>query len=885
MSVSPVHVIDLRCEYLTDPLGLDVRQPRLSWRLEAAARGVKQTAYQVWVAADPTRLAAGHADLWDSGRVMTDQSLHQVYLGQPLAARQRAWWQVRMWDEHGQPTDWSEPAAWEMGLLEPGDWLAAWITPAASVTTPCPRLRGAFTVEGAVQSARIYITSRGLYALELNGQPASDWLFTPGWTSYHKRLQVQTYDVTPRLHPGPNMIGITLAEGWFRGRLGPAYGQELALLAQLVITYTDGRVQVAGSGLDWKCAAGPILKSDIYDGEDYDARLAQPGWSAPGADDTGWAAVQASREPAPPLVAQMAPPVRRIEMLSPLSIQPGPRGEWIVDLGQNMVGWVRLRARGPAGATITLRHAEILAQDGGLYLDNIRGARQTNRYTLAGGGEEVFEPHFTWQGFRYVAISGYPGPLSAADVAGIVVYSDLAPTGSFECSHPLINQLQHNIVWGQKGNFLDIPTDCPQRDERLGWTGDAQAFLRTAAFNMDVAAFFTKWLRDLAADQLPDGSVPFTIPDAGRGAGATGWGDAAVICPWTIYLCYGDTRVLGEQYASMQVWLGYIRAQAGADLIWRHGFTFGDWLAVEAPDSQFPNPVTDKDLIATAFFAYCAELLAQTAHRLGRDADAAEYRALRAGIELAFNREFVTPNGRIAGNTQTAYVLALQFGLLPPDLRAQAARRLADDILRRDTHLSTGFLGTSYLCHVLSDNGYLDLAYALLEQASYPSWLYPVTLGATTSWERWDNIRPDGSLQTPNANSFNHYAFGAIGDWLYRVVAGIDLDQEQPGYQRIIFRPRPGGSLTSAAACLNSLYGPIESRWALDGAALELVVTVPPNTEGVLYLPVATAAAVTENGRPLSQTDGLLGITEDAGQLVVRVGSGRYSFRFDNRSA
>jgi alpha-L-rhamnosidase len=572
-------------------------------------------------------------------------------------------------------------------------------------------------------------------------------------------------------------------------------------------------------------------------------------------------------------------------LLAPLTIQPGPRGEWIVDLGQNMVGWVRLRARGPAGATITLRHAEILAKDGGLYLDNIRGALQTNCYTLAGGGEEVFEPHFTWQGFRYVSISGYPGPLTAADVSGIVVYSDLAPTGSFKCSHPLLNQLQHNIVWGQKGNFLDIPTDCPQRDERLGWTGDAQAFLRTAAFNMDVAAFFTKWLRDLAADQGPDGSVPFTIPDAGRGAGATGWGDAAVICPWTIYLCYGDTRLLAEQYASMQAWLGYIRAQAGADLIWRHGFTFGDWLAVEAPDSQFPNPVTDKDLIATAFFAYCAELLAHTARLLGREADAAEYRALRADIELAFNREFVTPNGRIAGNTQTAYVLALHFGLLPPDLRAQAARRLADDIRRRDTHLSTGFLGTSYLCHVLSDNGYLDLAYALLEQESYPSWLYPVTLGATTSWERWDNIRPDGSLQTPNANSFNHYAFGAIGDWLYRVVAGINLAPEQPGYQRIIFRPRPGGSLTSAAARLNSLYGPIESRWAREGATLELAVTVPPNTEGLVYLPEASAAAVTESGRPLGQTEGLLSVTENEGQLVVRVGSGHYAFRVSNRSA
>ena len=879
MSISPVHVIDLRCEYLVDPLGIDARQPRLSWRLEAATRGVKQTAYQVRVAANLERLVAGQADLWDSGQVMTDQSLHQVYQGQRLASRQRAWWQVRVWDEHGQPTEWSEPACWEMGLLEPGDWQAAWITPAAAVTTPCPRLRTAFTVERAVARARLYITCRGLYDLQINGQPASDWLFTPGWTAYRKRLQYQTYDVTARLRAGGNVIGVALAEGWFRGRLGPAYGKELALLAQLEITYADGPVQMVGSGLDWKCAAGPILKSDIYDGEDYDARREQPGWSTAGCDNSGWLEVRASTEPAPALVAQMSAPVRRIEMLPPVSIQPGPGGEWIVDLGQNMVGWVRLRTRGLAGNTITLRHAEILAQDGGLYLDNIRGALQTNRYTLAGGGEEVFEPHFTWQGFRYVAITGYPGPFSAADVAGVVVHSDLAPTGSFECSHPLINQLQHTIVWGQKGNFLDIPTDCPQRDERLGWTGDAQAFLRTAAFNMDVAAFFTKWLRDLAADQAPDGSVPFTIPDAGRGGGATGWGDAAVICPWTIYLSYGDTRLLAEQYPSMQAWVGYIHAQAGEALIWRHGFTFGDWLAVEAPDSQFPNPVTDKDLIATAFFAYCVEIMAKTAQLLGQEADANQYRALRASIETAFNREFVTPNGRIAGNTQTAYVLALQFGLLPPEQRAQAARRLADDIRQRDTHLSTGFLGTSYLCHVLSDNGNLNLAYALLEQASYPSWLYPVTLGATTSWERWDNIRPDGSLQTPNANSFNHYAFGAIGDWLYRVVAGINLAPEQPGYQRIVFKPRPGGSLTSAAARLVSSHGLIESRWTLTGRTLNLDLALPANTEGVVYLSADSAQAVTESGRPLSQADGIVGVSADGGQVAVHVGSGRYSFR------
>ena len=872
MTVSPVRVTTLRCEYLTNPLGLAARQPRLSWRLEASGRGVRQTACQV-------RVAGGDGDLWDSGQLATDQSVNLVYQGRPLASRQRVWWQVRVWDEHGQATAWSETATWEMGLLSADDWQAAWITPDPALAAACPRLRTTFAVEAPLETARAYVTSRGLYALELNGQAVSDWLFTPGWTAYDKRLQYQVYDVTHLLQSGQNALGATLADGWFRGRVGRRYGEELALLAQIVLTYADGRVQMVGSDARWKAAAGPILKSDIYDGEDYDARREQPGWSTSGYDDAAWMGVRLSGEPAAPLVAQMSPPVRRMDTLRPVSVTLRPNGEWVVNLGQNMVGWVRLRARGAAGATLTVRHAEILNPDGSLYLDNIRAARQTNTYTLSGSGEEVFEPHFTWQGFQYVSIAGYPGTLTPEAITGVVVHSDLTVTGHFECSHPLINQLQHNIVWGQKGNFLDIPTDCPQRDERLGWTGDAQVFLRTAAFNMDVAAFFTKWLRDLAAEQDADGAVPFVVPDTRRGVGATGWADAAVICPWTLYQLYGDERLLAEQYASMQAWVGYMRTQAGDGLIWDSGFHFGDWLAVEAPDPQFPNPVTDKGLIATAFFAYSTALLAQTAQRLGHTAEAAEYTALRAGIQAAFNREFVTPAGRLASNAQTAYVLALQFDLLSPAGQVEAARRLAADIRQRGAHLTTGFLGTSYLCHVLSDHGYLDLAYALLEQETYPSWLYPVTLGATTSWERWDNIRPDGSLQTPNANSFNHYAFGAIGDWLYRVVAGLNPAPDEPGYKRIVFRPRPGGSLTWARARLDSQYGPIESGWTRTNEGLELSITVPPNTEGIVYVPAAKAEAVTEDGQALSAATGVVEVTP--GLVVIRVGSGQYAFRVE----
>ncbi len=878
-------VTALTCEYQTNPLGIDVRLPRLSWQLGGPGRGLRQSAYQLRVASDPAALAAEPADLWDTGRVASAQSTHVVYGGAALTSRQRAVWQVRVWDQGGAASEWSAPASWEMGLLAAEDWQAGFITPEPAVTAVCPLLRGTFAVSGAVAYARAYVTSLGLYALELNGRPVSDWLFTPGWTAYNARLQYQTYDITAHLRPGRNAAGATLAEGWYRGRVRgngqpPGYNGPLALRAMLVITYADGRVQVVGTDASWQAAAGPILKSDIYDGEDYDARLERPGWSLPDYAADDWAPVRAVTHTGPRLVAQTGPAVRRQETLRPIKIWPNPEGDGVlVDFGQNLVGWVQLRVTGEAGATITVRHAEVLDRHGHFYLANIREALQTLHYTLKGGGAEVYEPHFTFMGFRYIKVTGYPGELTADDLAAVVVHSDLTPTGGFECSHPLLNQLQHNIVWGQKSNFLDVPTDCPQRDERLGWTGDAQVFMPTAAFNMDVAAFMTKWLRDLAADQYPDGAVPFCVPDVGRGAAATGWADAAVVGPWTIYQCYGDQRILEEQYPSMTAWIAYMHAQTGDRLIWDTGFSFGDWLAVEAPDPQFPNPVTDVALIATAYFAYSTSLVAQTARLLGRAADADRYTALAAGVRAAFNREFVSPSGRLGPNTQTAYVLALQFELLPEDLRAQAAARLAADVRRRGNHLSTGFLGTPHLCHVLSDHGYLEVAYALLEQETYPSWLFPVTLGATTSWERWDNIKPDGSFQSPHANSFNHYSFGAIGDWLYRVVAGLNRDPERPGYARTIFRPRPGGTLTAASAHHDSLYGRVASSWTQTAAGLDLTITVPPNTEGEVHLPAASAGAVTEGGRPLGEAEGVAAVRQGEGEVVVRVGSGRYAFR------
>jgi alpha-L-rhamnosidase len=781
-----------------------------------------------------------------------------------------------------------------MGLLKPNDWRARWIEAAANEDTktsqPSPVLRGVFRLNAAVRSARAYVTSLGLYELEINGRRVGDELLTPGWTSYRKRLQYQTYDVTSHLRAGENVVGATLGDGWYRGYLAwkdkrNVYGEHLALLCQIRVEHADGSVEVVGTDGAWKGATGPIRMSDIYMGESYDARLERPGWSAPGYDDRDWAPVRVVEPEKRALIAPAGPPVRRIEEIRPVAILKTPAGETVVDMGQNMVGHLRLRLRGPAGTTVTLRHAEVLDKAGNFYTANLRAAKQQVTYVLKGGTDEVYEPHFSFQGFRYVAVAGWPGELPLDGVTGVVVHSDMPVTGQFRTSSPMLDQLQHNIRWSQKGNFVDVPTDCPQRDERLGWTGDAQAFSRTAAFNMDVAGFFSKWLGDLAADQNPEGSVPFVVPDVLSDAerfagGSAGWADAATIIPWNLYLSYGDTRILERQYPSMKAWVEYMRRQAGEGQLWNKGFHFGDWLAFATTASDYPGATTGKDLIATAFFAHSTDLVERTAAVLGKTADAAEYAALFPKIKEAFRKEFVTASGRVGENTQTAYALALQFDLLPEELRAEAARRLAADVRTRG-HLTTGFVGTPYLCHVLERFGYLDLAYQLLNRDTYPSWLYPVKQGATTIWERWDGLKPDGSFQDPGMNSFNHYVYGAIGEWMYAVVAGLQLDPAEPGYRHVLAQPRPGGGLTSAEARLETLYGTAASGWSLSGGRLTVLASVPPNTHGTVRLPGATLDGVTEGGSPVTTAPGVTRAVQEATDVVVEVGSGRYRFDYD----
>lgn len=875
---------ELTCNHKLNPVGIPVDEARLSWKIVSDQRNFFQTAYSLRVATDP----AFKTIVSETGKVASEESI-LVPVKEKLKPATRYHWQVKVWDNKNKESKWSAPTFFETGLDE-ASWKAKWIYPThdTSYLIPAVMIRKAFDQNKKIASARAFISSLGIYELFINGNRVGDQVLAPGWTAYDARVQYQVYDVTKELRQGSNAIGVMLGSGWYRSSLGyranwGMWGKKLALICQINIRYADGTEQIITSDESWKSYNdGPVRMTGIYEGETYDARKEVAGWNTATFDDSQWMNVGTGEKPDAKLVAQETVPVKKIQEIKPVRILRTPKGTRVIDFGQNMVGWVRIKVNEKAGTTVTIRHAEVLDKEGEFYTENLRHAEATMRYVAKGTSDEWYEPKFTFFGFRYISVDGVSGELNGDNFTAVVVHSDMQLAGTFECSNPLVNQLQKNILWGQKGNFVDVPTDCPQRDERLGWTGDAQVFARTAAYNMDVAAFFTKWLKDLAADQVANGSVPYVIPnvmsdDAG---GSAGWADAATIIPWEMYQVYGDRDFLADQYESMKAWVGYMESKSTDDL-WNTTWHFGDWLFfIPLDDRDGRAAVTDKHLISQCFWAHSTQLLIKAAKVLGKDEDVQKYSERLARIKSAFVREYMTPSGRLVSSTQTAYVLALHFDMLPENLRASAATRLVENIKSYDNHLTTGFLGTPYLCHVLSRYGHDDLAYTLLLQESYPSWLYPVKMGATTIWERWDGQKPDSTFQTASMNSFNHYAYGAIGDWMYRVVGGIEIGA--PGYKQVLIQPHPDKRLSFARTSFNSPYGMIRSGWEMKPNQLTISVSIPPNTRARITLPKADLSSLTEGAKPLS-TKSFTSVRQEGESVVIEAGSGDYTFQYSMR--
>jgi alpha-L-rhamnosidase len=856
--VSRVVTIDhLSVERRGSPLGIDAARPRFAWRLAGAGDRARQTAYQLQLLDTDDPSAAWTAPTWDTGRQAAGSSTYVQYAGPALQSRHRYAWRVRTWDGEGAPTDWSAPASFEMGLLSSDDWSARWIAPMRSdlASEPeelrgpraAPLLRRRFDLPAAPERARLYITALGLYDALLNGQRVGDEWLTPGWTDYDTRVQYQTYDVTDLLRQGDNVLGVRLGDGWYAGNvggLGPRrYGDAPAFMCQLEARLPSGQTVVVDSDERWVARDSGTWLNDIQTGERTDLRAEPAAFHAAGGDEAGWQPVELHAGPGSRLTAARDDGIRVVDVLPARSIRETEQHRFIVDLGANAAGVLRLRARGQPGQRIAVRHAEALDEQGELYTVNLRTAEQRDEFILAGQSPTTLEPRFTFHGFRYAEIAGADGPLAADDVAYQVLSSATRLVGSFSCSEPLVDRLQSNIVTSLRANFISIPTDCPQRNERLGWTADLQIFAPTALFNADVTNLLDKWLDDLVDAQLPSGAYPDVAPRPPGfvGWGNTAWGDAGIIVPWVMYERSGDAGVLERMYDSMRRFMAYLEADQTNG--YRFAGRYGDWVSLGAR--------SDKTFIGTAYLAYVADLFSRIAEVVGgsRGAeDAAHFRDVARQVRDALRRRFVGDDGRLTAETQTTYAMALGFGLLPDELRPAAGDRLAALVEAADTHLATGFLGTPLVLPALSDNGHHELACRLLRQDTYPSWLFEVRNGATSIWERWNGWTPEQGFHPSRMNSFNHYAFGAVGDWMYRYLAG--LEPVEPGYRRTLLRPRPGGGLTSARATHESLYGVHECGWRLRDGTLRVDVQVPANTSATVVLPVASADGVRLNGGP-----------------------------------
>jgi len=880
----------LRTEYLVSPRGIMTATPRLSWRLSGDGHDRRQTAYQIRVATNPKSLKQDKPDLWDSGKVSSDLHPAVRYTGAPLTSGVSAYWHVRIWDENDTPSAWSSTHMWQQGLNE-SDWAnAAWIafpTPkdAGELSQPVAMLRHQFDLPSKPVSATLYASALGLYEIQLNGQVVGDRVLTPGWSDYHHRVMYQAYDVTSLLQRDSNAIAAMIADGWYCGYLGfennfSRYGDFPALRCRLDITCADGSTHTVTSNPEWRANNGHIRAADFYMGATIDYTRIPQGWEHIGYADQSWHPVQVVSY-AGVMSPDTSPPLRIIETLPVKRVtQPTPK-VYIVDFAQIYAGYVRLRVHGKRGQKITMRYGEILNGDGSLHTVNLRAAKQTDVFILDGESRWI-EPNFTYKGFRYVEISGLDKPPQPEDINGCVMHVDTPLTGEFRCADPLLNQLWKNIRWGQRGNFLSVPTDCPQRDERLGWTGDMQIYVRTGIYQMDCAAYLTKWMRDVRDGQHESGAFPDVAPRiVVQAEGAPAWGDCGVVVPWTLWRMYGDTEFINENWEAMEKWMTFLHdTNPNLRRLNRRGNDYGDWVAMDSH--------TARDLIGTAYWAQDATLLAQMATATGRTAAATKYHELAQQVRQAFCEAHVSPEGAVIGDinsvhphlvhlnmqlngeTQTNYALALNFELIPTSTMSYATDRLIRDIVRRGNHLSTGFVGTMHLLPALTKGGATAMAYRLLRQQSFPSWLYPVTQGATTMWERWDSWHHEFGLQTPTMNSFNHFAYGCVGDWMMRTMIGICDHPDAPGFRTALIAPQPGGDLSYAKGSYTSQFGTYKSGWKIKGNLLQLDVSIPAGCSAEVQIPCDDPKSIRIDGKKVTAT-------ASNGNAVVTLGSGEYA--------
>jgi len=900
-----LEVEGLKCEYCVNPLGLDTPQPRLSWLLDSGERGQRQTAYQVIAATTADLLSKGRGDLWDSGKVASGDSVQVAYGGQPLRPGQRVYWKVRAWDREGRPSGYSPAAWWEMGLLAPADWRGAWITrkraePLSETERfgddPAPLFRKEFLIGKKISRARVYVSGLGYYELRLNGQRVGDQVLDPGWTTYSKRVLYSTYDVTDQLKRGQNALGVMLGNGWFNPLPLRLFGRinlrdqltvgDPRVIAQLVVDFTDGTSQTIITDESWKVGAGPILRNSEYLGEVYDARKEQPGWDRPGFDDSGWRQSIRATEPLGPLQAQTAPPIRVTRTLKPVKLTEPKPGVWIFDLGQNFAGWARLRVQGPAGTRVRLRYGELLYPDGTLNgmtavctqikqggpnyrYDGVgapKTAFQMDEYILNGQGEEVYTPRFTFHGFRFVEVTGFPGKPTLGSLEGLRLNSDVTPAGSFTCSNERFNRIQQMVLWTELSNLFSVESDCPHR-EKLGYGGDIVAAGEMAMLNFDMTRFYGKAVEDLADAVRPNGGFTETAPfvgiaddGLGEGAGPVGWGTAQPFLVWRLYQYYGDRRLLEENYELTKNWIALLQSRA-QDGILDNG--------ISDHESLVPKP---RALTGTAFYFFNVQLYARIARALGKTADAGEAEALLETIKGAFNRKFLKPGtGRYDTATQACQAFALYMGLAPDGEIGSAVSVLVRDIEEAHTgHLTTGIFGTKFMLEALADADRSDVAFEMVNQSTFPGWGYMLEHGATTLWEHWEF--------SDNVYSHNHPMFGSVSEWFFKVPAGINPAPDAIGFNKIIIRPQPVGDLNWVKASYDSVHGKVVSEWTRTAGKFKLRVRVPVGATGTVFLPAKDGTPITESGRPIERASAVQLLRVEKGAAVLAVGSGDYEF-------